>query len=762
MPKPVIQVARQGTVHVLIVLVAAELAAFASSTQAQATDEGWTSATPWTGAGGVTRSTKQIMLAQDAADQTATVPHLAVASHNALDRTTLPMNPASPAVSGWDCEPQACSPKANANAKIQTAGPNITTNNQGFGLNFTALTYPDTNIAPPSPSGAAGTTEFLLAANGRIRCFDKATGNLGTLDVNLNVFFDSVRSGKEVRYPRVRFDPLTLRFFVLAATDWGSTATEPNRILLAVSDGATITSSTLWAFFQFRHDEVSPAGGAGCVADFPTLGIDANALYIGVNNYCGLGGTYSGTSAFVVRKSSVLNGGPIVVSAFRNLTNGSAGTGPYTPQGVDNFDAGATQGYFIGVDNGSLGTLMLRRVINPAGTPSISPNVPIAVPATYPPFDVPHKGNSVGPNGHLSAMDDRLSASHIRNGHLWTTHNIGVNSNGIAYNPPSRVAVRWYELGSLDSVPFLVRSGTIYDSTSVNPLSYWCPAIMSTGQARTGFTFNVAGYNSYVDAAAASLLSGGDVQAPARYTNTTYAYDPYFDQGGTQGRRWGQYSSISLDLVDNATLWAVQEFAAGPDIWGVQVTQMLAPGAILDQVVYHACTNQPQANFYLTGSGFYDPGPGFTQPSLAIDGSGVTVTDFHIIDPHTASFSIVLDPDYSRGEHSIIYTSADGQVSTLYNGLFVHGGRADFTGDCRVNADDALVLITCSTGPGVLYNPAALPPGCNLPLTPSNHLPPDFDDDFDIDSHDFALFQRCFTGNDRYISMDFECVWGYP
>src|SRR5947207_2447022 len=100
----------------------------------------------------------------------------------------------------------------------------------------------------------------------------------------------------------------------------GKTGTNPNRVMIAVSDGSIITTNSVWTFFQFQQDLVSPTGDSGKFADYPTLGIDANALYIGVNIFGTRGmGSFSDTSVFVVRKSSVLGAGPIVVTAFRNL-----------------------------------------------------------------------------------------------------------------------------------------------------------------------------------------------------------------------------------------------------------------------------------------------------------------------------------------------------------------------------------------------------------------------------------------------------------
>src|SRR5205823_14876979 len=95
-----------------------------------------------------------------------------------------------------------------------------------------------------------------------------------------------------------------------------------NRVLLAVSDGSTITNTTVWTFFQFEQDLASPSGDTNDFADFDTLGIDANALYIGANIF-DINGSFVNTTGFVIRKSSVTSAGPIVVTAFRHLLDGS-------------------------------------------------------------------------------------------------------------------------------------------------------------------------------------------------------------------------------------------------------------------------------------------------------------------------------------------------------------------------------------------------------------------------------------------------------
>ena len=110
---------------------------------------------------------------------------------------------------------------------------------------------------------------------------------------------------------------------------------------------------------------------------YPSLGVDANALYIGCNMFDGSFTFYQYSSAYVIRKSSVLSGGPMVVTGFSNM--GSTNNGPYAPRGVDNDDPTWTEGYFIGTDPGILNRISIRKVLNPGGTPTLGPNIILPV-----------------------------------------------------------------------------------------------------------------------------------------------------------------------------------------------------------------------------------------------------------------------------------------------------------------------------------------------------------------------------------------------
>ena len=108
--------------------------------------------------------------------------------------------------------------------------------------------------------------------------------------------------------------------------------------MLAVSDSGKITPETKWSFYYFvpRTEALS---------DYPTLGIDKHALYIGVNVMKDAV-HYITSDAFVIPKKPLLNG-KLRAFAFQNIVVPGKIVGPTTPQGVDNFDDHAEEGYFI-------------------------------------------------------------------------------------------------------------------------------------------------------------------------------------------------------------------------------------------------------------------------------------------------------------------------------------------------------------------------------------------------------------------------------
>src|SRR5262245_15260126 len=224
-----------------------------------------------------------------------------------------------------------------------------------IGTSFLAMQSSESGFVPPDSNGDVGPTQVLAAANGVIRVFDKA-GNVGGLSESTNTFFNSVRNSSNVSDPHVRYDRLSGRWFVTAIN-----VTNPNnRVLIAVSTGSTITGHSSFSFFQFRQDQIGtqPNADTNAFADYDTLGVDKFALYIGVVMF---NPNYNGSTGFVVNKNDLING-TLTVTAFRQIGSPVTGVGIRIPQGVNNDDPNATEGYFIGVDSGFYGKLDMIRI----------------------------------------------------------------------------------------------------------------------------------------------------------------------------------------------------------------------------------------------------------------------------------------------------------------------------------------------------------------------------------------------------------------
>jgi hypothetical protein len=607
------------------------------------------------------------------------------------DRKNLPQAPGALAASQW--------PLPSANAPVTQSGAP-----QTLGTQFDGVTGPsETGAFPPDTEGAVGPTQFVVFVNGRLRTFNKTTGVAdGVINVDPDVFFSSVLTppaAGEVVFtsdPNVRFDRLSNRWFlniidVVLNASTGAT-TKANRVLIAVSDAASngsITGSTVWTFYQFQGD-------ATLFTDYESFGIDASALYIGGNMFT-LAGAFNSTKGFVIPKAPLLTGSPATVWAFSGLVATSTGAGPFAPRGVDNYDptntGAAALGYFIGVDNATFNTLMIRRVTNPGSlgpAPTISANISVATPLTTRfPVLVPHLGNTGGTNGRLDALDDRLYAAHLRNGRLWTAHSIGVNNTGVAGATNNRNAARWYELQNLSATPSVLQSGTLFDNNATNDANqrnYWIPSIMVSGQGHAALGCSIAGTNERVNAFTTGRLAGdtlgalrdgpGGAALPG-YTATAAAYNPPGDPGGPS-RRWGDYSFTSLDPKDDMTMWTIQEYCNGTNTYGVRVVKLIAPPppAAATNTANPAAIqlNNPSTNVVVTGlstagQGFYDPGTDPAAPHtpfthISASGAGIIVNSitFNSATQVTLNVSTV---GATPGTKTITITNPDGQSTTV-------------------------------------------------------------------------------------------------
>jgi Secretion system C-terminal sorting domain len=543
-------------------------------------------------------------------------------------------------------------------------------------ISFNAVTGPAEtgNIILPDNMGAIGPAQYITLVNGRLRSFNKMTGIAdGVLNIDPTVFFASVLTpaGGGVtqggaQSPQMRYDRLSGKW-ILIMLDAPSSGGIPlaNRIMIAFSNTSVITAATVWTFSQFTAE-------ANHLAVYESLGMDANALYIGAPTLVLPAQSFGGKNCYVINRNTLLSGGTYTVTSFLELTD------IFLPRGVDNFDPAPTEGYFIG--NGS-GTMILRRVIDPAGVPSLSTGIIIpgtTISAGRGPSKIPFLGAS-NLNFWLNPQDERFTSAIIRNGHLWTCQNISVDETGAAVinsTANRRNGVRWYDLQNISITPTVFQSGTIFDATASagNPRWYSFPSLMISGQGHAAFSLSTGGNVDRLNAAFAGRLSEdplGNTRAEVLTTASNTAFN--VSSLSSAGQRWGDYSNVSLDPLDDMTMWMINEYCVGTNQFGCNVTKLLAPLPATPASCSPALTAAGQAsvNIIVTGtsidgSGFYDPGTNLPSPaqpfshiSATVSG-GVTVNSVTYTDPTHITLNIST-VGASQGAKTITVINPDGQ-----------------------------------------------------------------------------------------------------
>ena len=455
-----------------------------------------------------------------------------------------------------------------------------------IGQNFTGSTYSVNTAASPADSnGAIGPRHFMEFINGTVAVYNKTNGMSVQRKTNLKFWSDAgviISADSAVSDPRVIYDPSVQRWFALqidfdynAAANGLDYLTEQNDFLFAVS--ATSDPTGQWRGFLFQSDP-----DTGGFADFPTLGVDANAVYLAGDFFRGET-VPLGSGLVSIPKTDLLASTPTVANRtwFGLMSHTNRGQ---VLQPAICFDGSSSGNILamgdIGNDSDPHSNMVSFAVQNAGSTnPTLTAAASLNVPAYVVPFnsDLGYPlFNPVQPDGTttLQANDARLSAQvHAVAGSLYAVHNTEFNG---------RVAIRWYRIGAPNHV--VLESGTIADPA----LDLFFPSIAANTNGTIVVACNGSSMNTFVScfAVVGQTVNGvtafGDLvllkAGVANYHDgneilAQLLNDPVVDS------RWGDYSATSVDPSDPTHFWTIQMYASGESetvgIWSTQVTELL-------------------------------------------------------------------------------------------------------------------------------------------------------------------------------------------
>lgn len=452
-----------------------------------------------------------------------------------------------------------------------------------IGLNFTGSSYiTNSQAAPPDGNGVIGPTRFMEFVNGAVAVYNRTNG-ASVQRISDLIFWANaglnLSSSQGISDPRVIYDPATQRWFA-TQVDFDANATDPtteaNDFLLAVSTSSNPAGT--WKGFKFQADPDN-----GLFADFPTLGLDSNAVYIS-------GDFYSSSVAMGPGLVSIPKADLVGVTGISNMT--WYGVMDYDTRGdvmqpAVCFDGSAAGNILamgdIGSDSDPHSTIVWSAVQNAGGT---NATLSASASLTVLPYQVPDNSTlgvpqfaAPQPDGTttLQANDPRLSAKVFAvGGVLYAVHNTELNG---------RMAIRWYRIRAADHT--LLEQGTIADTN----LDLFFPSIAANQYGVVVICCNRSSLTSYVSsyAYAGQTVAGQTTFGSSILLKSGVA--SYHDLGEIEGQllgspalsRWGDYSTMSVDPADPTQFWTIQTYpsdvdsASGLDegIWSEQITQLI-------------------------------------------------------------------------------------------------------------------------------------------------------------------------------------------
>jgi hypothetical protein len=423
--------------------------------------------------------------------------------------------------------------------------------NLGFdGLGNASLGF-TVNSAPPDTNGAVGLNQYVQWVNTSFAVFDKATGAKIAGPTAGNTLWAGFGGGCQTNNDG---DPIVL--YDKAANRWVfaqfSVSTTPFLQCVAVSTTSDATGTYNRYSFQYSTFD-----------DYPKMGVWPDAYYTTFNMFNG--NTFVGADACAYDRTAMLNGQPATQVCFQqgNTIGGllpsdlDGSTAP--PAGSPNFLV------FFGSNNLNLFKFHVN-FATPSASTFTGPTV-LSVTAFSP---LCNGGTCVVQPGTTTRLDSladrlmyRLAYRNFGNHEsLVVNHSVTAGTGG---------GVRWYEIQNPNGTPVVAQQSTFAPDSAFR----WMGSIAmdQSGDMAMGYSVSSSTINP-------SIRFTG--RTPSDPVNTMEAETSIIAGTGSQTgnlTRWGDYSAITVDPVDDCTFWYTTEYmkTTGSFNWNTRIANFKFP-----------------------------------------------------------------------------------------------------------------------------------------------------------------------------------------
>jgi hypothetical protein len=545
-------------------------------------------------------------------------------------------------------------PSGQADPVVQssTISPLVSTTS---GLNFDGVgqgAYGFTvHAAPPDTNGSVGATQFVQWVNVSFAVFDKSTGGLlfgpaagNTLWQGFGIAACATNNDGD---PIAQYDKAANRWVMTQLSFKGG---PPFYLCIAVSQTSDATGAYNRYALQWTNNTLP---------DYPKLGVWSDAYYTSFNMFLS-GSFFLGAEACALDRNMMLAGGAPTANSSQCFIDSSQAS--WLPSDLD----GATSppsgepAFYLDLGSNSLNLFRFHvDFTNSANTTFTGPiNIPVA------PFNDACGGGTCVPQAGTSQQLDSLGERLMwrlayRN---FGDHEALVANHSVATGT-GNVGVRWYELRDPNGATSVFQQGTYAPDASFR----WMGSL-----AMDNVGDLAVGYSVSSTAMSPAIRYAGRV--PTDSLNSLQMETSIIEGAGSQLpslNRWGDYSGMSVDPVDDCTFWYTNEYlqANGTFNWSTRIATFKFPSCGAAPVpdfsiaaTPSSVTADPGTNALYTvnlaPSNGYKGTVNLTAGGLP-SGAGAGFSPASLVPPGSSTLTVGTSPTTPAGSYTLIITGTD-------------------------------------------------------------------------------------------------------
>ncbi len=413
-------------------------------------------------------------------------------------------------------------------------------------------------VSPPDPVGDVGPNHYVAMSNLSFQVHAKDGTSLFGPAANNTLWsgFGGPCQTENSGDPVVLYDQLADRWLLTQFTSAGPGFF--NCVALSTSPDPT-GSYFRWAFSTGSN-----------FPDYPKYGVWPNAYLISTREFAGA--PFAGVGAYALNRQQMLAGNPApqVISflAAPGATPYTVGDGllPVDLEGLTLPPNGSPAYYLGSMDNGgpygapqdalNLWKFVIDFANPPASSFTLTNVIPIA------PFDTifpcsPGARDCIAQPGTANKID--ILSYRQRPLHRFAYRNFGSHESLVSNQSVEAQAgiagVRWWELRSPNSSPLLFQEGTFAPGVTDGVQRWMASAAMdSAGNIALGYSASSA------TVFPSSRYSGRLVSDPLGSLPQGEGEIIAGTGSQTGSQRWGDYTSLNVDPIDDCTFWFINEY----------------------------------------------------------------------------------------------------------------------------------------------------------------------------------------------------------